>query len=125
MPAFWHHEVGCFAHLGVESFPFFPWLMRPSIGASLCSLDYGHSSRLDFVRLCRNTPVERKKTETLRFPSDVQPAALLRTVSQVRSYPDGDEGNVAVNFWFRNVTSFADEERDVLGIGADPRGAEL
>lgn len=45
--------------------------------------------------------------------------------TQVRSYPDRDEGNVAVNFWFRNVTSFAEEERDVLGIGADPRGGEL
>lgn len=29
---------------------------------------------------------------------------------KVRSYPDEDEGNVAVNFWFRNVTYFAEEE---------------
>eukprot|EP00903_Cladosiphon_okamuranus_P016604 g15317.t1 len=44
---------------------------------------------------------------------------------EVRSYPDEDEGNLAVNFWFRNVTSFAEEERDVLGKGVDPHGAEL
>lgn len=44
---------------------------------------------------------------------------------QVRSYPDAQEGNVAVNFWFRNVTSFAEEERDVLGIGGEPRRTEL
>lgn len=44
--------------------------------------------------------------------------------AQVRSYPDEDEGNVAVNFWFRNVTSFAEEERNVLGIG-DTRHSEL
>lgn len=46
-------------------------------------------------------------------------------IMQVRSYPDEDEGNVAVNFWFRNVTSFAEEERDVLGIGVDPQRTEL
>ncbi|CAM9293620.1 unnamed protein product [Ectocarpus sp. 6 AP-2014] len=44
---------------------------------------------------------------------------------EVRSYPDAEEGNVAVNFWFRNVTSFAEEERDVLGIGGEPSRTEL
>ncbi|CAB1109810.1 unnamed protein product [Ectocarpus sp. CCAP 1310/34] len=43
---------------------------------------------------------------------------------EVRSYPDAEEGNVAVNFWFRNVTSFADEEREVLGIGGEPSRTE-
>lgn len=44
---------------------------------------------------------------------------LVVRVFQVRSFPDDDEGNVAVNFWFRNVTSFAEEERHVLGIGVE------
>lgn len=43
---------------------------------------------------------------------------------QVRSYPDDEEGNVAVNFWFRNVTSFAEVENDVLGLGSPVEGVE-
>ncbi|CAM9161568.1 unnamed protein product [Ascophyllum nodosum] len=70
------------------------------------------------LRRCRPYRVVLQEGDSLYIP------AFWHHEASVRSYPDVDGGNVAVNFWFRNVTSFA-EEQEVLGLLGDPRSAEL
>lgn len=58
----------------------------------------------------------------LCFVFDTVDTPLLK----VRSYPDEDDGNVAVNFWFRNVTFFTEEEQGLGdGLGSASGHSEL
>ncbi|CAM9512172.1 unnamed protein product [Ectocarpus sp. 12 AP-2014] len=87
------------------------------IFSSSVRLDDPDFERHPRLRLCRPYRVVLQEGDVLYMPAFWH--------HEVRSYPDAEGGNVAVNFWFRNVTSFAEEERDVLGIGGEPSRTEL
>ncbi|CAM9573509.1 unnamed protein product [Scytosiphon promiscuus] len=87
------------------------------IFSSSVRLDDPDFDRHPRLKRCRPYRVTLREGDVLYMPAFWH--------HEVRSYPDEDEGNVAVNFWFRNVTSFAEQERAVLGIGGDPQRTEL